>query len=232
MSILYVCYSTQVHLGAPWPLACLSPQFSIPSPAVRRRVALERHRFTRLEALKAGVVDRLANLTGTGVGNGTKKVLEEAMALAKEVKELTSQNVWGVIKAIEPIVLATAVLGSNSARTDLEMRTVVKEERLNSTWSPHGGDDISRARHQIQANMATMPLKRLHVSRTDIHPQLQLQQHINRGNKRVARMTGRSEPAEHELRAEMHKRMYLLGSGPELRVRSSASIAEGSNFSK
>jgi hypothetical protein len=60
----------------------------------------------------------------------------------------------------------------------------------------------------------------------------QLQQHINRGNKRVARMTGRSEPAEHELRAEMHKRMYLLGSGPELRVRSSASIAEGSNFSK
>ncbi|KAJ8582618.1 hypothetical protein M405DRAFT_867682 [Rhizopogon salebrosus TDB-379] len=37
-----------------------------------------------------------------------------------------------------------AVLGSNSARTDLEMRTVVKEEHLNSTWSPHGGDDISR----------------------------------------------------------------------------------------
>jgi hypothetical protein len=61
----------------------------------------------------------------------------------------------------------------------------------------------------------------------------QLQQHINRGSKRVARMTGRSEPAEHELRAEMHKRMYLLGSGPELRVRSSSpSIAEGSNFSK
>ncbi|KAJ8581540.1 hypothetical protein M405DRAFT_868584 [Rhizopogon salebrosus TDB-379] len=55
-----------------------------------------------------------------------------------------------------------------------------------------------------------MPLKRLHVSRTDIHPQLQLQQHINRGNKRVARMTGRSEPAEHELRAEMHKRMKQL----------------------
>jgi hypothetical protein len=31
-----------------------------------------------------------------------------------------------------------------------------------------------RARHQIQVNsrMVTMPLKRLHVSRTDIHPQL------------------------------------------------------------
>jgi enoyl-CoA hydratase/carnithine racemase len=77
---------------------CLSPQFPIPSPAVQRRVALGRHRFTPLEALKAGVVDRLANLTGTGVGNGTEKVLEEAMALAKEVKGLTSQNVWGVIK--------------------------------------------------------------------------------------------------------------------------------------
>jgi hypothetical protein len=47
-------------------------------------------------------------------------------------------------QAIKPIVLATAVLGSNSAGTDLEMRTVVKEERLNSTWSPHGGDDTSR----------------------------------------------------------------------------------------
>jgi enoyl-CoA hydratase/carnithine racemase len=67
---------------------------------VRRRAALGRHRFTPLEALKAGVVDRLANLTGTGVGNGTEKVLEEAMTLAKEVKELTSQNVWGVIKFV------------------------------------------------------------------------------------------------------------------------------------
>jgi enoyl-CoA hydratase/carnithine racemase len=59
---------------------------------------LEGNRFTPSEALKAGVVDRLANLTGTGVGNGAEKVLEEAMTLAKEVKGLTSQNVWGVIK--------------------------------------------------------------------------------------------------------------------------------------
>jgi hypothetical protein len=51
-----------------------------------------------LEALKARVVDRLANLTGTGVVNGTEKVLEEAMTLAKEVKGFVSQNVWGVIK--------------------------------------------------------------------------------------------------------------------------------------
>jgi hypothetical protein len=50
------------------------------------------------EALKVGMVDTLANLTGTSVGNGTEKVLEEAMKLAKEVKGLASQNVWGVIK--------------------------------------------------------------------------------------------------------------------------------------
>jgi enoyl-CoA hydratase/carnithine racemase len=77
---------------------CLSLQFSILKSAVRRRVALEGHRFTPSEALKAGMVDRLANLSGTSVGNGTDKVLKEAIKLAKEVKGLASQNVWGVIK--------------------------------------------------------------------------------------------------------------------------------------
>jgi hypothetical protein len=58
-----------------------------------------------------------------------------------------------------------------------------------------------------------------------------LQQHINRGNKRIARMTGRTEPDEHELTVEMHKRMYLLDSSPESRVRSACTEAE-SDFSK
>lgn len=75
-----------------------------------------------------------------------------------------------------------------------------------------------------------MPLKRLYVPRTDVHPQLLLQQHINRGNKRLARMTGRSEPPEHELRAEMHKRMYLLESGSV--KTSSATTGTGSSFSR
>ncbi|KAG2110967.1 acid protease [Suillus discolor] len=92
----------------------------------------------------------------------------------------------------------------------------------------------ARAHHQRLARAnprtITMPLKRLHVPRTDVHPQLLLQQHINRGNKRLARMTGRSEPAEHELRAEMHKRMYLLESGSV--NPSSATTATGSNFSR
>ncbi|KAG1747106.1 acid protease [Suillus paluster] len=102
---------------------------------------------------------------------------------------------------------------------------------LNSTPS----DAIpAMARHQVQGRanpmMVTMPLKRLYVPRTDVHPQLILQQHINRGNKRLARMTGRSEPAEHELRAEMHKRMYLLESGPG--SRSSDTTEAGSTFSR
>ena len=94
-----IAYCTQIHFGAPWPLtftAILNAK--VGSPAVRRRAALEGHRFTPSEALKAGMVDRLANLTGTNVGNGTEKVLEEAIKLAKEVKGLASQNVWGAIK--------------------------------------------------------------------------------------------------------------------------------------
>jgi enoyl-CoA hydratase/carnithine racemase len=59
---------------------------------VRRRVVLEGYRFTPSEALRAGAVDRLVNLTGTSVGNGTEKVLEEVMTLAKEVQGLVSQN--------------------------------------------------------------------------------------------------------------------------------------------
>lgn len=75
-----------------------------------------------------------------------------------------------------------------------------------------------------------MPLKRLYAPRTDVHPQLLLQQHINRGNKRLARMTGRSEPPEHELRAEMHKRMYILESASV--SASSATTVARSNFSR
>ncbi|KAG2357417.1 aspartic peptidase domain-containing protein [Suillus spraguei] len=89
---------------------------------------------------------------------------------------------------------------------------------LNSTPS----DAIpARARHQMRASprMVTMPLKRLYVPRTDVHPQLLLQQHINRGNKRLARMTG-----------QMHKRLYILESSSV--KTSSATTGTGSNFSR
>lgn len=41
-----------------------------------------------------------------------------------------------------------------------------------------------------------------------------LQQHINRGHNRLARMTGRDAPATHELRSSLRKRMFLLDHGP------------------
>lgn len=80
--------------------------------------------------------------------------------------------------------------------------------------------------------MVSLPLKRLHQPRNDIHPQVVsaaglsdafekliilpklLQQHINRGTRRLARMTGRQEPSKDEQRAKLHKRMYLLEHGP------------------
>lgn len=44
-----------------------------------------------------------------------------------------------------------------------------------------------------------------------------LQQHINRGLKRHARMTGRDAPDALELRANIHKRMYIPSTGPGAR---------------
>jgi hypothetical protein len=44
-------------------------------------------------------------------------------------------------------------------------------------------------------------------------------------------MTGREEPSEHALRSELHKRLYLLESGPGSRSGAVAAI-QGSNFGK
>lgn len=90
----------EIHFGARWPLSFTAIlNAKVGSPVIRRRVALEGHRFTPSEALKAGIVDRLANLTGTSVESGTDKVLEEAMKLANEVKILASRGIWSAINA-------------------------------------------------------------------------------------------------------------------------------------
>lgn len=44
-------------------------------------------------------------------------------------------------------------------------------------------------------------------------------------------MTGYEEPSEHVLRSELHKRLYLLESGPGSRS-GAAAAARGSNFSR
>ncbi|KAF7976588.1 hypothetical protein HWV62_2237 [Athelia sp. TMB] len=68
--------------------------------------------------------------------------------------------------------------------------------------------------YRRDAGLVTLPLKRLHGQRSDVHPQLLLQQHMNRGHKRLARMTGRDEPTAEQQLAKLHKRMFLLENGP------------------
>ncbi|KAH9068136.1 acid protease [Lactarius deliciosus] len=59
----------------------------------------------------------------------------------------------------------------------------------------------------------TLPLKRI-PTRQDIHPQLLLQQHINRSHRRLARMTGREEPSSEELLGRLVSReAHLTGRG-------------------
>lgn len=58
--------------------------------------------------------------------------------------------------------------------------------------------------------MVILPLKRLQ-QRTDIHPTILLQQHINRGHRRHARMTGRRGPSDAILVENLHKRFSRIG---------------------
>jgi hypothetical protein len=59
----------------------------------------------------------------------------------------------------------------------------------------------------------TLPLKRVELAR-GLHPQIYLQQHINRGERRLARMTGRAGPT-HATLVENLERRVLAVEGPE-----------------
>jgi len=59
----------------------------------------------------------------------------------------------------------------------------------------------------------TLPLKRVEMARS-VHPQIYLQQHMNRAYRRYARMTGRLEPTRRELQANLEKRIVSI-EGPE-----------------
>ncbi|KAF8623629.1 hypothetical protein AX17_007330 [Amanita inopinata Kibby_2008] len=56
----------------------------------------------------------------------------------------------------------------------------------------------------------TLPLRRVQQTRSDVHPLIYLQQHINRGTRRLARMTGRELPSDEELVARLHKRVLSV----------------------
>jgi len=55
----------------------------------------------------------------------------------------------------------------------------------------------------------TLPLKRVAMARS-VHPQIYLQQHMNRAYRRYARMTGRVEPTRRELQANLEKRILSI----------------------
>ncbi|KAI0649313.1 acid protease [Trametes meyenii] len=60
-----------------------------------------------------------------------------------------------------------------------------------------------------RSRSVTLPLTRLHQNRGDVHPQVLLQQHINRSLKRFARMKGRAAPSRRELEENIEKRMFV-----------------------
>ncbi|KIY43794.1 aspartic peptidase A1 [Fistulina hepatica ATCC 64428] len=64
--------------------------------------------------------------------------------------------------------------------------------------------------------MVTFPLKRIR-STSDVHPLLRMQQHINRGQRRLAQMTGRELPSDHQLYEKLRKRADWLGTPLEER---------------
>ncbi|THH18129.1 hypothetical protein EW146_g2804 [Bondarzewia mesenterica] len=57
------------------------------------------------------------------------------------------------------------------------------------------------------SGIVTLPLKRVHGARSDVHPQVLLQQYINRSQRRLARMTGRAGPSAEDLVAAIAKRV-------------------------
>ncbi|KAF9490810.1 acid protease [Pleurotus eryngii] len=55
----------------------------------------------------------------------------------------------------------------------------------------------------------TLPLHRVQRD-NNVHPIVKLQQHINRSNRRLARMTGRAEPDQHEMVTSIQKRLVSI----------------------
>jgi hypothetical protein len=58
-------------------------------------------------------------------------------------------------------------------------------------------------------SMVTLPLKRMEQVR-NVHPLILLQQHINRSNRRLARILGRTEPSVEFLERELQKRVSAV----------------------
>lgn len=91
--ILIAPTRVQIHLGAPWPLSFVGIlQVKVGDANLRRKIALEGHRFTPKEALAAGLVDRIVP------GDSAEAVLGMARELAESVDSLARGGAWGLIK--------------------------------------------------------------------------------------------------------------------------------------
>ncbi|KAJ7722740.1 acid protease [Mycena maculata] len=73
--------------------------------------------------------------------------------------------------------------------------------------------DVQAAPYKRAPKMVTLPLKRIQA-RSDVHPQILLQQNLNRASRRLARFTGREAPSDEVLTAALHKRVLEI-EGPE-----------------
>jgi len=82
----------EVHFGAPWPASFAVILWSkFGTGVLRRKIALEGHRFTPQEAQEAGIVDYIVN-------GDTAAVLARAEELADQWSVNAQGGVWGTIK--------------------------------------------------------------------------------------------------------------------------------------
>ncbi|KAK7032877.1 Enoyl-hydratase isomerase [Favolaschia claudopus] len=88
---VWLCMN-EVDFGAPWPHSFAGiMNAKIGDARVRRKIALEGHRFTPQEALESGIVDHI-------VTGNTAAVLAKAEELALAVGVKAQEGVWGLIK--------------------------------------------------------------------------------------------------------------------------------------
>ncbi|KAJ8496882.1 hypothetical protein ONZ45_g12290 [Pleurotus djamor] len=76
-------------------------------------------------------------------------------------------------------------------------------------------NDVDALPTKRGVGMVSLPFRRVQP-RTDVHPHILLQQHINRSHRRFARMTGRDGPSDADLASNLAKRMLSLPADAEL----------------
>jgi len=85
-------FLAQIHFGAVWPLSFTAIlNTKVNNGILRRKIALEGHRFVPSEAHSSGIIDHL-------VTGNTAVVLAKAQDFADQISVNASTGVWGLIK--------------------------------------------------------------------------------------------------------------------------------------